>query len=126
MWINAPKTLPASIDKAITDLIGPREDRVDEVWLNIQTGARVVLAANGGWRTASDSAFHALAVSPTGDVTDVSYGLLGGEVPFDASAGGGIPTYDERRRGAVRHLESLLHVSRSPYNYGQIKPVRTI
>lgn len=126
MWINAPATLPSSIDTAITEMIGAREDRADEVWLNAETGARIVLAANGGWRTAANSAFYALAVSPNGDVTDASHALLGGKVPFDSSASPGIGAYRQRREGAVKHIESLLRITVSRYNWGQITPVRHI
>lgn len=109
MWVHAPRQLPDDLDEKVTSLIGRREDREDASWLNVETGARVILAANGGWREAERSAFYAMHISPTGVVTDVSHGLLGGAVAFDASATGA-DTYSAQRRAAVEHLENLLQV----------------
>ncbi|WP_454262400.1 hypothetical protein [Pseudoxanthomonas mexicana] len=125
MWIEISPQLPSDIDQAITVAIGKREDREDSAWLDVSTGARLVLAANGGWRTAKDSAYHALYVSAAGEVIDVTYGLLGGKVPFDASQTGS-DTYSPRRAACVKHIETVLGVSSHRLNYGQITPVQSI
>ncbi len=125
MWIEISSRLPSDIDEAITRSIGRREDRGDSVWLNVSTGARVVLAANGGWRTATDSAYHALYVSPTGEVIDATYGLLGGKVRFDTSQKGG-DTFTERRKSCVEHIEKVLGVSNHRVNNGNITPVKLL
>ncbi|WP_146752048.1 hypothetical protein [Microbacterium sp. SMR1] len=125
MWVQTTEGLPHEIDDKITNAIGHRADRQDKVWINIETGARVVLAANGGWRTAADSAFHALLVSPSGEVTNVSYGMLGGSVPFDATAEAAA-TYTKRQEAAVAHITSLLGAEVRRVNYGQVSPVRSL
>lgn len=125
MWIETSSALTSDTDQKITAIIGERTDRQDTVWLNLSSGGKLVLAANGGWRTAAQSAFYALYVSPSGEVSDVSYGLLGGKVPFDSTRTGS-GSSDERAKAAKAHLEEVLGVKRHRLNYGQIKPVSTI
>lgn len=114
MWIYATRNFPNELDEKITALIGSRVDREDASWINLDTGARVVLAANGGWRDPEGSAYHAVHVSPDGSVTDVSYGLLGGLVSFDTSATGS-DTFTHRRQAAFEYIESVLNVFKSDF-----------
>ncbi|MEV8249445.1 hypothetical protein AB0O87_00800 [Microbacterium sp. NPDC076768] len=107
MWIETSRQLPSNIDQKITAVIGRREDREDTVWLDLSSGGRIVLAANGGWRTANKSAFHALYVSPTGEISNATHGLLGRSVPFDTSETGA-GTYSARMRACVAHIEKVL------------------
>lgn len=122
MWLEISRTLPADIDQAITDAIGQRQDREDAVWLDLSTGARVVLAANGGWRDAINSAFHAFYVSPTHEVIEISSGLLGGSIPFDAAAELGAANYKDRLQACVDHIAAVLGVEEHPLDYRNTPP----
>lgn len=113
MWIIGPSNFSSDLETKIFNLIGNREDRQDRSWINLETGARVILASNGGWRTAESSAYHALYISPAGELMDVSYGLLRGPVDFDATQKGS-DTYNEALCAATKYLEDLLHVVQPP------------
>lgn len=124
MWIRTSgKTLSRDIANQIVAIVGER-DRVDDyVWLDLSSGGRVVLTMNGGWRRAEESAYHALYVSPAGDVIDASWGLLGGKVPLDSSSAISAASR-HRQQACAEHLERLLGVTAHRVNYGQDEAVQ--
>lgn len=60
----------------VRELVPNQEDSLNDVWIDLDSGCKVLLASDGGWRNAHKSAFKAFHKSPQGVVTDVTYALL--------------------------------------------------
>jgi hypothetical protein len=109
MWFDTgSKTLPAGIDAELAKRI-ERDDRTDHTWLNVDTGAVVVVACDGGWRTASTSQYKAFYRAPGAvDIIDVTFALTGRlEFPFDPDQGGSNTYTSAQRAIGDRVTEAL-------------------
>lgn len=86
MWIETgTKTLPAKVAKHL-DATLTREDNTDHVWVNLDTGALLVLACNGGWRSAESAFYKLFLYAPGAEPYDVTFAVLGARaVPFDVT-----------------------------------------
>jgi hypothetical protein len=80
MWIDTgADRLPAGVREQLTEQQIRREDRDDRVWINLESGAMVVLISEGGSRTAGQSAFKVFHRTPGADgpLNEITFGMLG-------------------------------------------------
>lgn len=81
MWTERSSSLLSDLWKG--DSLGAvrRTDRTDTEWLNINTGASLVLVTDGGWEEASDevnpSRFRVFTRVPNGPVHEMTTEVLG-------------------------------------------------
>ncbi|MDF2992733.1 MAG: hypothetical protein K0S37_3247 [Microbacterium sp.] len=109
MWVRAQRELPDDVRHRITSFVGARMEEHDAVWIELSTGARVVLTTTAGHGRRQTTTIHAMHISPVGVVTDVSLGLFGEPVPLDMEHHGE-PASLTPRAMATSHLEQLLAV----------------
>ena len=114
MWIPPYDQLPKDIDDQVAKLIGSREGRATQSWLNLDTGAQIILATDGGKHNSDKSAFHALYCSPRRDVTDVSFGLLGGPVASE-TAEEGSGKYAQGQQAVAQYIDKVLGAQYSQF-----------
>ena len=110
MWIDTDSSrLPEGVEDELKELDVKRVDRSDHVWLNLETGAAVMLICDGGWRDAPESAFKVFHRNPNnGALHDVTQGMLGRDpVPFDETATGG-DTYQFLSTELAKKITALL------------------
>lgn len=86
-----------------------REDAEDTAWLNLDTGALLVLADHGGWRHPESSWFKVYFRAPGATaMVDVTHGLTGVTAfPFDTSKTGSDTYVEAMRRGRARVNKAL-------------------
>jgi len=110
MWIRAiSSVLPKDVNDRVEEVIGGKSSIDTVEWVNLETGALLVLCANGTWRDGADAEFHVVSISPSGSVADVTIGLLGLAIRMDTDLGA-LDRYREPRDRAALHIESILGV----------------
>ena len=116
MWIDTGSSkLPDGTEEQLRQQKVVRDDRSDYVWVNIDTGAALILACNGGWRTASTSGFQLFLRTPggVGPLIDVTFGLLRTSyAEFDATQEGS-DTYSAIYRSLVEKVTKVLDAYQS-------------
>ncbi|TAM67834.1 MAG: hypothetical protein EPN48_12520 [Microbacteriaceae bacterium] len=116
MWIDTGSSrLPEGTEDQLRQQKVVREDRSDYVWVNIDTGTALILACNGGWRTAGKSGFQLFLRAPggVGPLIDVTFGLLGTSyVEFDANQTGS-DTYSPILRSLMEKVTKILDAHQS-------------
>ncbi len=110
MWIRAVSSvLPKDVNDRVEELIGG-EPSIDAIeWVNLETGALLVLCVTGNWRDGADAELHAVSISPSGSVADASIGLLGSVIRLDPNLDA-LRRLSEPRQRAALHIESILGV----------------
>lgn len=113
MWIDTGlDKLPAGFEKALEELGLPREDRTDAVWMDLSSGAQLILACIGGWRASARSYYLLFYVSPSGVLADITFAVLGtSTVNFDRDAEGA-NSYRDIRKLAVAAVSARVGAKR--------------
>lgn len=116
MWIDTGGSLlPKEFEERLVDAGVVREDRTDHVWVNLDTGSVIVLACNGGWRTAHKSRFQVFLSAPghSGPLVPLTFAVLGeSSVPFDTTQTA-VDTYRNVRATAVEQVTAFLGAKRA-------------
>lgn len=110
MWIDTgSRTLPAGVEEQLVALRLVRDDRSDNVWVNIDTGATLILACDGGWRHPNSSRFLIFFRAPGGvdELLDVTHALTEQRVSFDPTQTGS-GTYDTIREEIIQDVSARI------------------
>lgn len=108
MWIDTlGSDLPEHVIKHLDDTL-EREDRTDRVWVNLETGSLVVLAANGGWSRAETSDYRLFLYAPGAAPYDITYAILGTPAVRFNSEETGSDTYNGVRTAAIEIVTERL------------------
>jgi hypothetical protein len=125
MWIDTGSSrLPDGTEEKLREQSVVRVDRSDHVWINLDTGAALVLACSGGWRTASRSGFQVFLRAPggLGQLLDVTFGLIGTTyASFDGDQEGSA-TYSGLYRSLVAKITEAIGAQQN-WNQGSSLPV---
>jgi hypothetical protein len=88
-WIQTGTSeLTGSWEAELTSLGLIRVDRGDVEWFNLESGSSIVLANDGGWREPEWSRYRVFHRSATGLVSEISFGMIGGEGKYDPTQTG--------------------------------------
>lgn len=114
MWIDTGgNDLPEHVIKHLDDTL-ERVDRTDRVWVNLESGSLVVLAANGGWKTAEKSDYRLILYAPGAAPYDITYAVLGtSAVRFNPDETGS-DTYNGVRTAAIEIITEFLSARKFP------------
>ena len=111
MWIETGSgQLPDGVEEQLVARGVVRDDRSDNVWINLDTGAILVLACSGGWRTAGTSHYRVFhrASGGVGELIDVTFGVVGtSDTRFDVDETGSDTYSDLRNSLSARITETL-------------------
>lgn len=92
-WIESPRPLSAGWEAQLEQLGLTRTDRVDQEWIDLDSGCSIALVANGGWRQAAGdepgpAEYRLYHRAPTGQVLDLTGAVLRDRGQFDRTARG--------------------------------------
>lgn len=116
MWTHINSQIPAHIQEDIATKTR-REDNTDRIWLNINTGALIVLACDGGWRDPENARYIILHYAPGAGVsTDITYPVVVDhrELAFDARETGAA-AYNAARNAGTKAIEAFLGIPNALY-----------
>lgn len=121
MWINNSYLNYEIWERYLKETLKfERTDRTDHEWINLNTGARIALVANGGWRQAQynedgPSEYRLMYRSPAGEIQEITTHVFGtSAVQFLRGEGiHGGATYASVQEECIAHIDELLELPKS-------------